>query len=56
MTTTRSYRVALSQDVAAHELRANAGSQFDPEVVVAVLAVAATGVPIGEPTRELLVS
>jgi putative nucleotidyltransferase with HDIG domain len=54
MTTTRSYRPALSQDVAAHELRANAGSQFDPEVVVAVLAVAATGVPIGAPARELL--
>jgi HD-GYP domain-containing protein (c-di-GMP phosphodiesterase class II) len=55
MTTTRSYRAALSRDVAAHELRANAGSQFDPEVVVAVLAVAAAGVPNGEPEHELLV-
>ena len=33
MTTTRSYRTALSEDVAAHELRANAGTQFDPAVV-----------------------
>ena len=42
MTTTRSYRAALSEDVAAHELRANAGSQLDPVVVVAVLAIVAT--------------
>jgi putative nucleotidyltransferase with HDIG domain len=55
MTTTRSYRAALSEDVAAHELLGNAGSQFDPEVVVAVLAVVATGVPIGEPSDKLLV-
>ena len=55
MTTTRSYRPALSQEVAAQELRDNAGSQFDPAVVMAVLAVAAKGVPIGEPKRELLV-
>jgi HD-GYP domain-containing protein (c-di-GMP phosphodiesterase class II) len=55
MTTTRSYRPALSQQVAAQELRDNAGSQFDPAVVMAVLAVAAKGVPIGEPKRELLV-
>ena len=39
MTTTRSYRAALSEDVAAHELSVNAGSQFDPEVVAAALAV-----------------
>jgi HD-GYP domain-containing protein (c-di-GMP phosphodiesterase class II) len=55
MTTTRSYRAALSEDVAAHELLANAGTQFDPEVVVAVLAVAATGVPSSEPADELVV-
>jgi putative nucleotidyltransferase with HDIG domain len=40
MTTTRSYRTALSEDVATHELRANAGTQFDPAVVTATLAVA----------------
>jgi HD-GYP domain-containing protein (c-di-GMP phosphodiesterase class II) len=38
MTTTRSYRTALSHDVAAHELRACAGSQFDAGVVDALLA------------------
>ena len=55
MTTTRSYRAALSDAVAADELRANAGSQFDREVVVAVLAVAATGVPIRDPAYDVLV-
>lgn len=43
MTTTRSYRTALSEDVATHELRANAGTQFDPAVVTATLAVAQPG-------------
>ena len=55
MTTTRSYRAALSEDVAAHELRVNAGSQFDPRVVVVVIAIAATGVPTAEPAHELAV-
>ena len=41
MTTDRSYRAALSDDVAADELRVNAGSQFDPEVVTATVAVLA---------------
>jgi HD-GYP domain-containing protein (c-di-GMP phosphodiesterase class II) len=39
MTTTRAYRAALPPDVAAQELRDCAGSQFDPAVVAAVLAV-----------------
>jgi HD-GYP domain-containing protein (c-di-GMP phosphodiesterase class II) len=39
MTTTRSYRAALTPEVAAQELRDCAGSQFDPTVVAAVLAV-----------------
>jgi putative nucleotidyltransferase with HDIG domain len=43
MTTNRSYRAALSVDVAAHELAVNAGSQFDPDVVAATLVVAAAG-------------
>jgi HD-GYP domain-containing protein (c-di-GMP phosphodiesterase class II) len=39
MTTDRSYRKSLSEDEAAAELRACAGSQFDPRVVEALLAV-----------------
>jgi HD-GYP domain-containing protein (c-di-GMP phosphodiesterase class II) len=42
MTTTRAYRPALPEEVAMRELRINAGSQFDPQVVAAVLAVAPT--------------
>jgi putative nucleotidyltransferase with HDIG domain len=40
MTTDRSYRKALSLEVAIAELRANAGTQFDPLVVDALVAVA----------------
>ena len=39
MTTTRPYRAALPDDVAAEELRSCAGTQLDPEVVAATLAV-----------------
>jgi two-component system cell cycle response regulator len=39
MTSDRAYRRAMSADDAANELRANAGTQFDPEVVAALLAV-----------------
>jgi putative nucleotidyltransferase with HDIG domain len=41
MTTDRSYRKALSVEVAVAELRANAGTQFDPDVVEALVAVVA---------------
>ena len=43
MTTDRSYRKALSADVAVAELRNNAGTQFDPDVVEALVIVAAAG-------------
>jgi putative nucleotidyltransferase with HDIG domain len=46
MTTTRSYRKALPVSVAVQELRDNAGTQFDPRVVEALLAV------IGDPGWE----
>jgi HD-GYP domain-containing protein (c-di-GMP phosphodiesterase class II) len=39
MTTDRSYRKALPLEVAIGELEANAGSQFAPEVVAALVAV-----------------
>jgi HD-GYP domain-containing protein (c-di-GMP phosphodiesterase class II) len=38
MTTTRSYRKAMPVEKAIEELRANAGSQFDPQVVAALIA------------------
>jgi HD-GYP domain-containing protein (c-di-GMP phosphodiesterase class II) len=40
MTTTRSYREAMPDEVAARELQANAGTQFDPQVVDTVLELA----------------
>jgi HD-GYP domain-containing protein (c-di-GMP phosphodiesterase class II) len=40
MTTDRSYREALSLEVAIGELRKNAGTQFDPDVVDALVAIA----------------
>jgi HD-GYP domain-containing protein (c-di-GMP phosphodiesterase class II) len=42
MTTDRSYRKARSPREAIAELHACAGSQFDPEVVAALIAVADT--------------
>jgi HD-GYP domain-containing protein (c-di-GMP phosphodiesterase class II) len=41
MTTDRSYRKALSLEIAVGELRKNAGTQFDPDVVDALVAVVA---------------
>ena len=41
MTSDRSYRLAMSRDVALAELRAGATTQFDPEVVRAFLALGA---------------
>jgi HD-GYP domain-containing protein (c-di-GMP phosphodiesterase class II) len=39
MTTTRSYRKAMPIQKAIEELRANAGSQFDPSVVMTLISV-----------------
>jgi HD-GYP domain-containing protein (c-di-GMP phosphodiesterase class II) len=41
MTTTRSYRAAMSLEESRAELVLNRGTQFDPEVVDAILAVMA---------------
>jgi HD-GYP domain-containing protein (c-di-GMP phosphodiesterase class II) len=39
MTSDRSYRRALSLDAAVQELRVNSGTQFDPQVVEALVSV-----------------
>ena len=50
MTSTRSYRVALSQAYAFRELRRHAGTQFDPEVVEALInIIEARGETYGSP-------
>jgi HD-GYP domain-containing protein (c-di-GMP phosphodiesterase class II) len=43
MTTTRSYRKAMSVEVALTELRACAGTQFDPDVVTALVDLVESG-------------
>ena len=50
MTTDRSYRKALPLEVAVKELRDNAGTQFAPEVVAALIAVVARETPDWELT------
>ena len=51
MTSTRSYRGARSSDAALTELRANMGSQFDPEIVDAIAAALARAELAGNPWR-----
>jgi HD-GYP domain-containing protein (c-di-GMP phosphodiesterase class II) len=46
MTTDRPYRQALTPAQAMEELRAGAGTQFDPRVVSALCTVAETGEPV----------
>jgi HD-GYP domain-containing protein (c-di-GMP phosphodiesterase class II) len=43
MTTTRSYRKAMSTDAAVAELRACAGTQFDPRVVTELVDLVESG-------------
>jgi putative nucleotidyltransferase with HDIG domain len=49
MTTTRSYRTAMTTDAALTELRANSGTQFSPAVVDAVVRVVARSNPEAAP-------
>jgi HD-GYP domain-containing protein (c-di-GMP phosphodiesterase class II) len=52
MTSTRSYRVALTQEYAFGELRRHGGSQFDPEVVeVFIATLGASGERYGSPVE-----
>ena len=51
MTSTRSYRGARGSDEALTELRANMGSQFDPEIVDAIAAALARAELAGHPWR-----
>ena len=52
MTSTRSYRVALTQDYAFKELRRFGGTQFDPDVVEAfIAALTAAGEQYGSPVE-----
>jgi len=52
MTSTRSYRVALTQEYAFAELRRHGGSQFDPDVVDAFVSVlTASGERYGSPVE-----
>jgi HD-GYP domain-containing protein (c-di-GMP phosphodiesterase class II) len=43
MTTDRPYRRAMSPEAAIEELRANAGTQFEPRIVTAVISVVENG-------------
>jgi HD-GYP domain-containing protein (c-di-GMP phosphodiesterase class II) len=59
MTTDRPYRKALDPEAALAEMRANAGSQFDPRVVAALVHVVEQGGPIldrSDEVRAVLVS
>ena len=59
MTTTRPYRAALPHEQAVAELVTNAGSQFDPEVVAAMLRVLESGTveaPSTDPIRAMIAS
>jgi HD-GYP domain-containing protein (c-di-GMP phosphodiesterase class II) len=53
MTTDRPYRKALDRDAALAEMRANAGSQFDPRVVDALVHVVELGEPILAPSDDV---
>jgi HD-GYP domain-containing protein (c-di-GMP phosphodiesterase class II) len=52
MTTDRPYRAAMSSEDAVAELVGNSGTQFDPQVVVALSAVVARGEPVAPATSD----
>ncbi|MGH2969362.1 MAG: HD-GYP domain-containing protein [Solirubrobacteraceae bacterium] len=56
MTTDRSYRKALPLEVALGELRKHAGTQFDPDVVTALVALVLEAEKAAEPAWQLQVA
>jgi HD-GYP domain-containing protein (c-di-GMP phosphodiesterase class II) len=56
MTTDRAYRKSLGLERAVEELRANAGTQFDPAVVDALVAVVTEPADDSEPSWQLQVA
>ena len=54
MTSERPYRSALSQADAIAELQANAGSQFDPRVIEALVGYLVDRTPIDYAARGVL--
>jgi HD-GYP domain-containing protein (c-di-GMP phosphodiesterase class II) len=53
MTTDRPYRSAMSPDEACAELLENAGSQFDPKVVTALISIVERGAPVTTPAEDV---
>jgi HD-GYP domain-containing protein (c-di-GMP phosphodiesterase class II) len=53
MTTNRPYRAALPHDEAIGELVSNSGTQFDPEVVAAMLRVLEAAPAEAPPTDHI---
>jgi HD-GYP domain-containing protein (c-di-GMP phosphodiesterase class II) len=53
MTTDRPYRAAMSPEAACEELRENAGTQFDPWVVDALVSVVERGAPVTAPADDV---
>jgi hypothetical protein len=55
MTTDRTYRPAMTPEAALEELRANAGTQFDPAIVAVLAEVIEEGEPMLAATDEIRV-
>jgi putative nucleotidyltransferase with HDIG domain len=53
MTTNRPYRDAMPREAAVAELIANAGTQFDPEIVAALIRVVEQGEPVATTADEV---
>jgi HD-GYP domain-containing protein (c-di-GMP phosphodiesterase class II) len=53
MTTDRPYRAAMTPEAACVELIENAGEQFDPKVVAALVSVIERGAPITAPADDV---